>query len=501
MKKLFLLLFSFLFACSSPTLTRVTNAPTKPNIVLIVADDMGWADVEYKSDYYKTPNITRLAALGKTFTNAYSCGPNCMPTRGSIWPGKYAPRTEIYTVGDSNRGLSEFRKLDGVTNKWSLDPSQVTIAERLNQIGYICGYFGKWHLGNDPELGPVSQGFSVNYGGTSGGGVGATHFANSTGEFPWFPNLGPNGKPFQFMADRLTDESIDWMQDRTEPFFMAMMHYSPHTPIQAPAEDIAHFDNIEKGNKHKDQTYAAMLWNLDKNVGRLIDFLENTFDPRWSGHKLIENTVIIFTSDNGGVGGYADAGITGTAEYTNQFPLKGGKGMLYEGGIRVPFILCWDGVVNPSSEDTPIMSADLFPTFEEIAGGAPTDGLDGGSLLPLLAGGSLERDLFWHFPCYLEANVNAGTWRTTPVSAIRRGKWKLLFFYENKKIELYNLETDIGETTNVAGSNFSLVSSMITSLRNWLISTNAKMPLVKGTQQEVPYPAAFTVKETPAIVK
>lgn len=506
--KLIWIFLLILFSCSSPVI-KLNEFPPKPNIVLIVADDMGWTDVSTgktnlgnPSDYYQTPNIDRLASLGKSFDNAYSCGPNCVPTRATLWSGQYTPKTGIYTVPPSNRGNSVFRKLDAAPTISEMQSSVVTIAESLTPQGYNSGYFGKWHLGNDPNRGPLPQGFSVNHGGNITGSL-VSHFALSDGSFTSLPGLGPNGKPYQFMADRLTDEAISFIDNSTSAFFAAVMHYSPHSPIQAPVEDMTYFNDIPKGVRHKNQIYAAMLKNLDMNIGRIIFNLESTDDPRWPGHKLIENTVVIFISDNGGVGGYADAGVNGVVDYTHQYPLKGGKGMLYEGGIRVPMIIRWDGVISPNTVDsTPVITLDLYPTIAKIAGATLLEGLDGLDLRPLFSDNSLGRqELFWHFPCYLEADVVNGTWRTTPVSVIRKGNWKLFFFYENRKIELYHLGTDIGENTNIAGHNFALVSSMITSLKDWLVETGAKMPLEKGTTKEVPYPSVLTVKETPAIVK
>ena len=481
---------------------------TRPNIVLILADDLGWTDLSggrtclgRGSDYYRTPNIDALAAAGVAFDNAYTTGPNCLPTRAALWSGRCAARTGCYTVPPSNRGQEQARQLDAAPTNSALAASYVTIAEAVRAAGYVTAYFGKWHLGDDPTLGPVAQGFASNAGGSWAGSV-ASHFANAAGGWP-LPGLPANGVAGQFLADRLTDEAVAFLgQPRAEPFFAAVSHFSPHVPVQAPAADIAAFDGVPKGVRHRDQVYAAMLKNLDDNVGRVVAALESTDDPRNPGHKLIENTVVVFLSDNGGVGGYDGV----APDITHQYPLRGGKGMLYEGGIRVPLIVRWDGVVTAGRvESEPVTSLDLYPTLAGIAGATlrtvPLE-LDGDDIRMMLLGGAIApRSLFWHFPCYLEADAAAGTWRTTPVSVVRNDNWKLLFFHETRRIELYDLAADLGETTNVAGSNFGLASSLCTALRDWLRDTGAALPRIKGTATEVPYPAAFTTTETPMGVR
>ena len=481
------------------------KAQTKPNIVFFFADDMGWTDLStgrtnmgHPSDYYKTPNIAKLANQGMAFDNAYTCGPNCAPTRASLMSGQYGPRTGVLTVGNSNRGLPRYRKLDAPPNKKFLNPRIITIAETLKKAGYVTGHFGKWHLGNDSQgRGPASQGFDLNVGGTekgvvSGGSKG--HFAKSDGSFN-LPNLGPNGKPYQFMANRLVDEAISFMnKNKNKPFFVYLTHFSVHTPIQAPKKDIDAFNGVPPGQRHKNQTYAGMLKNLDDNLGRVITYLENTPDPRNPGKKLISNTVIIFYSDNGGVGGYQDAGIIGAKEITHNYPIKAGKGSLYDGGIRVPLIIRWDGKITPRSIcHIPVITVDFYPTLAEI-GGAPlpqNQALDGESLVPILTGksSSLKRKaIFWHFPCYLQASIWKGTWRTTPVSVIRKGDYKLLFYYETRTWELYNLSNDIGEKNNIAPQNPWIVQTMGKELREWLININAVLPYYKGTTTQVPLP-------------
>ena len=472
-----------------------------PNIVLILADDLGWADLSggatsrgNGSDYYRTPNLDALAAAGVAFDSAYAAGPNCLPTRAALWSGVCAARTGCYTVPPSNRGLEQHRKLDAAPTTSALAGSHVTLAETLRAAGYATGYFGKWHLGDDPASGPQSQGFDRNAGGSWAGMV-STHFADAAGGWP-IPGLPPNGRAGQFLADRLTDEAIAWTGAQQGPFFAAVCHFSPHVPTQAPAADIAAFDGVPLGVRHRNQVYAAMLKNLDDNVGRLVAHMAATDDPRAFGAKLIANTVVVFMSDNGGVGGYTDAGPPGSgmANITDQAPLRGGKGMLYEGGLRVPLIVRWDGVLTPGTVDssTLVTTLDLYPTLAAVAGATPT-GLDG---VDILQQPPVQRYLYWHFPCYLEADAAAGTWRTTPVSVIRSGRWKLHYRYETRKLELYDLDADIGEAHDVAGNHFGTAAQLCSKLREWLVSTGAALPRVKGTLAQVPYPAAYSVTTT-----
>ncbi|MDP6930467.1 MAG: sulfatase-like hydrolase/transferase [Planctomycetota bacterium] len=484
------------------TVTATTQSP-QPNIVFILADDMGWTDVSggqtnlgNASDYYRTPNIDALAAAGMSFDHAYSCGPNCAPTRAALMSGQYPPRTGVYTVNTGNRGQSQYRKLDAAPNQTKVAPSIITLAETLKKAGYTTGHFGKWHLGDDPQgHGPNGQGFDLNIGGTNRGSVSGGskgHFARGDGSFN-LPNMPANNKPNQFMADRLTEEALAFMKSK-QPFFVYLSHFSVHTPIQAPTGDIAAFNSVPKGVRHKNQTYAGMLKNLDDGLGRVMNFLETTADPRRPGNKLIGNTLVIFTSDNGGLGGYASAGAPGGKEVTHQHPLKSGKGALYEGGTRVPLIVRWDGKVTAkTTSSAPVASIDFYPTLTTIAGAQlPTkQPLDGEDILPLLNGKNSKTkrsSLFWHFPGYLQSHSSGSTWRTTPGSVIRKGKWKLHFYYETRTFELYDLVTDIGEKTNLATANPSIVQSLTKELRAWLVETKAALPFHKGTTKQVGLP-------------
>ncbi len=474
-----------------------------PNIVLVVADDLGWTDLSSgatnmgnRSHYYRTPNIDALAARGMAFDNAYANGPNCSPSRAALMTGSHAARTGVYTVNSNVQGNPANRKLSSGFNEPTLRGPFVTMAEVLRAAGYATGNFGKWHLGGSAAgEGPVAQGFQHNAAGTARGGpTGGSngHFAQVNGAWN-LPNMPPNGVPFQFMADRVTDEALAWIgANAGAPFFALVSHFSVHQPTQAPAAAIAAFNEVAPTAHHNNHVYAGQLKNLDDNFGRLIAFLETTQDPSRPQQKLIDNTLVIFTSDNGGLGGYASAGVVGSTEVTSQAPLKSGKSSLYEGGIRVPLIVRWDRRVAADTVcSTPVQLFDLFPTLAGYAGASiPAASIvDGVDIAPLLAGSEIPpRPLFWHFPAYVVASASLGTWRSTPSSAIRVGRWKLLFFYETRSWELYDLQTDIGELHNLAFALPARVTAMGSQLSRWLSTTGASLPRYKDASDRNPQP-------------
>jgi arylsulfatase A-like enzyme len=437
----------------------------KPNIILVLIDDMGWRDLGCcGSEYYETPNIDRLAAQGMQFSDAYTCGPNCAPTRASLMSGQYTPRHGIITVGKSDRGAAHLRKLIPQENKTVLDSAITTIAEAIRPAGYVSASMGKWHLGNDPGYGPVGQGFDLNVGGYEAGSP-RSYFSPYRN-----PELkdGPEG---EYLTDRLTDEALKFIEaNRNRPFFLYLPHYAVHTPIRAKKELIAKYKSKAPSNGQGNPTYAAMIESTDQGVGRIMSKLDEL--------DLTDDTIVIFSSDNGGVGGYKALGIKG-GEITSNAPLRGGKGMLYEGGIRVPLLVRWPGVVKPASQcDVPVITVDFYPTLLEMAGAERPSGqvLDGTSLLPLLRGaGELGRDaIFWHFPAYLQGS--GGTWRTTPAGAVRSGQWKLIEFFEDGRVELYNVVRDISEKNNLTGKMPEKAKELHQLLRNWRRSVNAKIP-------------------------
>jgi len=485
------------------------RAVQKPNILFIMVDDLGWTDISTGapnmgngSIYYESPNVDRLAEKGMSFTNAYSSGPNCAPTRAALMSGQYGTRTKMYTVGNPNRGNSTQRKLDAADNKEYLDLGQITLAETLQKAGYITGHFGKWHLGGGLGGGlPDEQGFDTNIGGTNGGGSSGGFFSNNEGAYPAkvnapiMPGLEANGIANQWLDDRLTNEAIKFMeQKKRQPFFVYMSFFAVHTPISSPEDDKAYFDGKEKNKYHNNQTYAGFIKSFDDNIGRLINYLETTPDPNDVTKKMVDNTLVLFYSDNGGLGGYERSGIRGW-EFTSQHPLRDGKGSMKEGGICVPLIVYWKNKIKPNSiNHTPVTTVDFYPTLTMLTRGQKPDNtiLDGIDLIPVLMEENFKtnRALYWHFPAYLEAyqsNDNPN-FRTTPASVIRKGDWKLLFYYETRHWELYNLATDIGENHNVASTNEKIVKRLGEQLVKWLKDTNADMPREKNSGKEVSLP-------------
>jgi len=446
-----------------------------PNIIFIMIDDMGWRDAGFMgSKYYQTPNIDRLAKQGMVFTNAYANAANCAPTRACFLTGQYTPRHGVFTVASSARGRSKDRRLIPIENDTTLDAHHVTIAEALKPAGYVSASMGKWHMGNPPGLGPVAQGFDVNVAGNSSGSPRGGYFSPYRN-----PQLSDNGTRGEYLTDRLTDEALSFIEaSKDRPFFLYLPHYAVHTPIQAKSELVAKYQSRRPANGQGNPRYAAMIDSVDQSVGRIMKKLDEL--------KLTGNTVVFFFSDNGGFGGV-----------TSMQPLRGCKGMFYEGGIREPMIVRWPGTVRPGSVcDEPVIATDFFPTLLEIAGAARPAGkiLDGVSLLPLLKGAaSLDREaIYWHFPAYLQGNFPGSRdtkFRTRPVGVIRKGRWKLLQYFEewvldggrdridtNNAIELYDLENDIGETTNLANTNKAKRDELLNMLIDWQKSVNAPIP-------------------------
>ena len=433
----------------------------KPNVVVILADDLGYTDLGcHGSRYYETPNIDRLAEQGVRFTDGYTCGPNCQPTRAALMSGQYGPRTGVYTVGSINRFSWKARGWKPVENATQLRPDIVTVAEAMKAAGYATGMFGKWHLGEDADHHPLAQGFDE-----------AIVTMGKHYKFATFPKTPYDNKTY--LADFLTEKAVDYIdRHHDKPFFLYLSHFGVHSPYQAKDNLIAKFKPKAGVGGHNDPTYAAMIASVDESVGRVVKALDT--------HGLGENTLVIFTSDNGGVGGYQREGIKGR-DVTDNAPLRGGKGMLYEGGIRVPYIFRWTGTTAPGTNSAePITSVDLYPTLVDLAGGKLPSGqaVDGVSYLPLLKPGgqkSLTREaIYWHFPGYLGSQQN--TWRATPVGVIRAGDWKLHEFFEDGHVELYNLRTDIGERTDLATENPEKVAELKGKLIAWRNAVGAKLP-------------------------
>ena len=429
---------------SGRTRAEAGGGGDKPNFVFILIDDMGWADLGFMgSRYYETPRIDKLASEGVVFTSAYSNAPNCAPTRACLMSGQYGPRHGVYTVSTPARGPSERRRLIPTPNTQVLGTEHVTLAEALKPAGYATACIGKWHLGGRAPHRPQDRGFDVVYERTR-----RSHFMNGG----------------EYLTDRLTDEAVKFIEgNRRKPFFLYLSHHAVHTPIQAKAKLIEKYENKQPETGHDDPKYAAMVESVDQSVGRVLDKLDEL--------ELTENTVVFFFSDNGG-----------HANFTSMGPLRGSKGRLYEGGIRVPCIVRWPGKGRRGRRcDVPIIGLDFYPTMLEMAGASKPAGhvLDGESLTPLLTGaGNLERDaIFWHFPAYLEPyNESQWPWRTTPAGAIRSGDWKLIEFFEDQRVELYDLKKDLGETTDLAAEMPDKARELHRRLVEWRGRLNAPVP-------------------------
>ena len=448
----------FVLTLSSSTCT----AQEKPNIVFIFIDDLGWTDVGYMgSSYYETPNIDRLAKQGMIFTNAYANAANCAPTRASLLTGQYSPRHGVFTVANPARGEAKDRRLVPIVNSRKISPDKITIAEALKSAGYVSAAIGKWHVGNDPK----EEGFDFS--------VNKYEIGFENGHFD---------KKGDYLTDRFTNDAIQFItENKNKPFLLYLAHDAVHTPIQAKKDIISKYESKNPDGCHSHATYAAMVESVDQSVGKINKTLEDL--------GLSKNTILIFFSDNGGHG-----------TYTCQKPLRGGKGMFYEGGIRVPMFAYWpEKIKSGTSCDDPVISTDFYTTFLDLAGAKSPENypLDGASIVPLFKGSkSINRDaIYWHFPAYLNSykglqkDSRDTIFRTRPVSVVRKGDWKLLMFHEewvldggrekmdtNNAIELYNLTNDIGEEHNLAQTETKKRDELLDQLIDWQNEINAPIP-------------------------
>ena len=434
----------------------------QPNIVLVLADDLGWKDVGYQgSDFYETPNIDRLAKAGMVFTQAYAGAGNCAPSRAVLLSGQYGPRHGVYAVDSTDRGPKNLMRMIPIPNKSGLAPAQVTMAEALKAAGYATGIFGKWHLGGKDGATPEAQGFDV--------------YFDSRKPNPNQRRDEPEDPKGIYSLTRATVSFIE--QNKDKPFFAYVAQHAIHSALEARPASLAKFKAKQPGAQHKNALYAACLYDLDDGVGLLLNKLKEL--------GLDKNTLFIFTSDNGGT------------QQSSQEPLRGNKGCYYEGGIREPFIAYWPGVIKAGATNTtPIHNVDFYPTFLAAAGvKIPANKtLDGESLLPLFKGtGKLKRQaIFWHFPGYLDDPVMRGrdpVFRSRPVSTIRKGDWKLHLYHEewqldggrakldtNNAVELYNLAADIGERNNLTNSNKAKRDELLGDLLQWFKAVSAPLP-------------------------
>jgi len=433
-----------------------TAAERRPDILLLYADDLGYTDLSCQgSNYYESPNIDRLAEEGMTFTQAYAAAANCAPSRASLVTGLHTPRHRVFTVGTSARGESRHRGLIPTPNRTTLDPSLPTLPRTLQAAGYATCSAGKWHLSKDPR----PYGFDANFGGTSIGHP-KSFFS------PYHNPALEDGPPGEHLPARLAEEVTGWIeaQPDEQPLFVYLPFYSVHTPIEAPEPLIEKYRAKPDGEHHDHPVYAAMIEAMDRAVGEVLAALDR------SGRA--DSTLVIFSSDNGPHG-----------RVSNARPLRGKKGMFYEGGIRVPMLVRWPGVVDAGSRcETPVSQIDLFPTLAAAAGVEPPARLDGIDLAPLLRGDRIEpRALFWHFPAYLQSSgpdpdSRSRHFRTTPCGVIREDDWKLIEYFEDDAVELYDLRGDPDESDNLAAERPEVAARLQQHLVAWRERVDAPVP-------------------------
>jgi arylsulfatase A-like enzyme len=431
-----------------------------PNVVLIVADDLGWRDLGcYGSTYHKTPNIDRLAKDGARFTEFYAACPVCSPTRASLLTGRYPQRMNI-TDWLPGRPDNPNQKLKRPALEQELPAGEVTLAESFKNAGYSTGIIGKWHLGNDPK----KHGFDVNIGGDHTG-TARSYFAPFKNKLGSIPGLetAPDG---EYLTDRLATEAEKFIDGaKAKPFFLYLPHYAPHTPLVAKKDVIAKYPGSPAHGKQNHPVYAAMIESLDDAVGRVLKKLDDL--------KLADNTIVIFTSDNGGLATLEGMPFAPTINS----PLREGKGYLYEGGVRVPFILRQPGKVKPATIAAVGSSIDVYPTLFELAevplghneSPPPVDGV---SLKAALNGGKVERKddaIYWHYPHY----ANQGS---KPGGAIRAGDFKLIEYYETGRRELFDIKNDPSENRNLINEKKAIADNLAARLEAWRKAVGAKMP-------------------------
>ena len=449
-------------------------APVEPvgedgplNVIVLLADDLGWMDLGCQgSTFYETPHLDALAASGMRFTQAYAGGPVCSPTRAALMAGKTPARmdtTDWFGAGRAGKMLPA----DYIPQ---LPLEEVSLAEALRTQGYRTAFFGKWHLGKEGYF-PEDQGFEVNVGGHHRGSPPGGYFA------PFKNPKMEDSPPGTQLTERLTDEAVQWMESvHEEPFLLYLSWYAVHTPLQTKPEYKEYYQakrsqlpdregeawgqERERKVRHVQDhaVYAGMIQSLDESVGRLLGKLEEM--------GLTGRTLVVFTSDNGGLS-------TSEGHPTSNLPLRGGKGWLYEGGIREPMLVRWPGVTAPGSVcHTPVISMDVYPTVLSAAGldPAPEQHVDGMNLLPLLQGGTAPgRALYWHYPHY-------GNQGAAPSGAVRSGHWKLVEWFEDGSTELFNLDADPGESQNLATAQPGRTAALHAGLERWRVSVQAQMP-------------------------
>ncbi|PXX53575.1 arylsulfatase A-like enzyme [Hungatella effluvii] len=467
----------------------------QPNFLFIFMDDMGWRDLACTgSTFYETPNIDRLCRQGMVFANSYASCPVCSPSRASCLTGQYPARLGVTDWIDMEGTSHPLKgKLIDAPYIKHLPDGVYTIAQALKDAGYETWHVGKWHLGGR-EYYPDHFGFDVNIGGCSWGHPHEGYFS------PYGIETLPEGPEGEYLTDRITDEAVRLLKERKaggsrKPFYMNLCHYAVHTPIQVKDEDRERFEKkareqgldqetaLVEGELHhtedkkgrrvvrrviqSDPSYAGMIWNLDQNIGRLLDALSECGEE--------ENTVVVFTSDNGGLA-------TSEGSPTCNLPASEGKGWVYEGGTRVPLIVKYPGHVAPGSRcDVPVTTPDFYPTFLELSGVPQKAGIpiDGRSIVPLLAGNHMpERPVFWHYPHY-------GNQGGTPAASVVLGDYKYIEFFEDGRGELYDLKADFSETNNICENMPEMAARLRMLLHGWQREVCARFPEVNEAYGEV----------------
>ncbi len=486
---------SFLLAANESFLPVSTTSKKKPNFLFILADDLGWKDIGcYGSTFYETPNLDRLAAEGMQFTDAYA-DPICSPTRAAIMSGKYparldttnwfgATQPEAYSYPGIDLNPRARQRLDSplITAPYQpyLPLEETTFASALKESGYATFFAGKWHLGKDEKYWPEHHGFDINKGGHDRGGpYGGSQYFSPYGN----PRLedGPDG---EYLPLRLAEETVDFIEaSKDKPFLAYLSFYKVHTPLMTTKELEEKYTKKrevmgleaewgkEGNNKvrlvQEHPVYAGMVEALDKAVGNVLDKLKE--------FRLKSDTIVIFMSDNGGLS-------TTSGHPTSNIPLRAGKGWLYEGGIRVPLIIKWPGVTSPGSTcSQSVIATDFYPTMLEMAGLPlrPDQHKDGKSFVPLLKGQKMTRGpIFWHFPHYHGSG-------SVPSGAVRDGAWKLIEFFETRRLELYDLSDDIGERNNLAEHYPGKVQELLEKMIEFRHQTDAKMPTLNPNYRPV----------------
>ena len=464
--KLSLLVFSFI-------LVHFSSLAEKPlNVVFFLIDDLGWMDIGANgSNYYKTPHIDQLAKEGVRFTNGYAACNVCSPTRAAIMAGKYPARLLLTQWLPSGRWDAKKNKLQEARYLSNLPLEEFTVAEALREGGYKTAFMGKWHLGPLPYYYPEHQGFDINVAGRDYGAPGSYWYPFEgswripTTDLKVFKESPIEGKEGDYLTDRLMEEGDKFIRENSEkPFFLMMSLYAVHSPLQGKPEKVARYEKVPKEQRQGDPRYAAMVETVDDGVGRLMTALREK--------GIEENTLVIFTSDNGGM-----------SKATDNSPLRSNKGSNYEGGLRVPVIVKWPGVTEPGSiSDEPVISTDFYPTILGATGlpKRPLQHVDGVDLSSVLKGRSRidRQSLFWHYPHYNQHPQNF------PATVIRKGHWKLIEILDTGELELYNLALDVGEQNNLAEVHSGLAQSLLAEMRAWREEVNAdpmrSNPLYEG---------------------